>query len=519
VTHQLSIFQKGLILVAIPLLSQGVFLGTLVKIRLDQADAQAWALHATRVLAEADALSALFAETHSALRGYLLTEDPRLSRQYQAFREQMEEKIQVLADLVADNKDQVARVRTIEAKARRLSDSFDKQHELNKTGRHDLAVQETQGFRGEFIAEVREAIREFLHAEERLTHQRQAVLSEQAVRQDWVLYGGGALAVVSTALLGVVFARGIAGRLTVLAENAGRFAEGEELLAPLHGSDELARLDRAFRTMAAALKQKNEENELFVYSVSHDLRSPLVNLQGFSRELAASCTDLRALVLEADLPEANRRRALTLIDCNMADSVHFIQTAVSRLSGIIDALLRLSRAGRVDYRRQAVDVSAAVRRVVEALWGTITARGAEITVGPLPTVWGDPTAVEQLFANLIGNAVNYLDPARPGRVEVGVRDEPADGQPVPAFHTLFVRDNGLGIPEAHQANAFVAFQRLHPDVAPGEGIGLALVHRIVERHGGRIWVESAPGVGTTFFVSLPAEAEATRSPGPVPSPF
>src|SRR5205085_5227089 len=99
-------------------------------------------------------------------------------------------------------------------------------------------------------------------------------------------------------------------------------------------------LDQAFRDVASALDHKNQENEMFVYSVSHDLRSPLVNLQGFSQELAASCSDLRALIIEADLPAATRQRSLTLLDRNMADSVRFIQTAVTRLSAIIDALLR-----------------------------------------------------------------------------------------------------------------------------------------------------------------------------------
>jgi signal transduction histidine kinase len=124
-----------------------------------------------------------------------------------------------------------------------------------------------------------------------------------------------------------------------------------------------------------------------------------------------------------------------------------------------------------------------------------------VTVGDLPPAWGDPQALEQVFANLIDNAVNYLDPQRPGQVEVGSREEAGD--PAAGLRTYYVKDNGLGIPEAQQDKVFLAFQRLHPDAAPGEGIGLALVRRVVERHGGRIWLESAPGAGSTFFVALP----------------
>jgi signal transduction histidine kinase len=120
-------------------------------------------------------------------------------------------------------------------------------------------------------------------------------------------------------------------------------------------------------------------------------------------------------------------------------------------------------------------------------------------VQDLPPCWGDPTAVEQIFANLIGNAVNYLNPQRPGKIEISsIAEEPG-------LRTYYVRDNGLGIPADHLPKVFVAFQRLHPNIAEGEGIGLALVRRIVERHGGRIWVESTVGEGSTFFVALPTQ--------------
>ena len=117
-------------------------------------------------------------------------------------------------------------------------------------------------------------------------------------------------------------------------------------------------------------------------------------------------------------------------------------------------------------------------------------------------------AIEQIFSNLVGNALNYLDPARSGRIEIGALEpEPVDETEPRALRTrtYYVRDNGLGIPAAYMSKVFRAFQRLHGDVANGDGVGLAVVRRMVERHGGRIWVESAEGAGSTFFVVLPEQ--------------
>jgi signal transduction histidine kinase len=307
-----------------------------------------------------------------------------------------------------------------------------------------------------------------------------------------------------------------------VAENADRLATGAPLGSPVVGSDEIAQLDRVLHETggrlaesAAAeqraraeierraeelaqvnleLAQKTEENELFIYSVSHDLRSPLVNLQGFSKELTRACGDLaRQLQGDGVAPEL-RGSLMPLIEQDIPESVHFIRTAVTRASLIIDALLRLSRAGRVEYRWQLVSVQTVVANVLDAMRAAINERKAEVIVQPLTAAWGDPVAVEQIFANLIGNAVNYLDPRRPGRIEIGMI-EPG---------TYFVRDNGLGIPASGLPKVFVAFQRLHGRLAQGEGIGLALVRRIVDRHHGEIWVDSTEGVGSTFFVRLPA---------------
>ncbi len=276
----------------------------------------------------------------------------------------------------------------------------------------------------------------------------------------------------------------------------------------------LNRSDAELAVVNMDLQQKNQENEVFVYSASHDLRSPLVNLHGFSRELTLVSQSIRTLFTDGGLPAEKIEHGLRLIDLDMKRSIHFIQTAVSRLDAIIDALLRLSRTGRVEYHPQVIDTNQLVARIVESMAVTLFDRGVAVEVEDLPACWGDPTAVEQLFANLIVNSVNYLDVARPGKIEVGSLDTDSAGEDRPPATTFFVKDNGLGIDPAYHGKVFQALKRLHPEVAKGEGIGLAIVKRIVDRHGGGIYFESAARSGTTFFVKLP-NPNLRSEPAPV----
>ena len=157
-----------------------------------------------------------------------------------------------------------------------------------------------------------------------------------------------------TLVLAALFFGGVVKRLSILRDNAVRLALGQPLRERLSGDDEIAEVDRAFHEMATSLDQQKQENEMFVYSVSHDLRSPLINLQGFSEELSLSYRDLQALFGQESVPPAVRERGLELLTENIEESIRYIQTAVGRLARIIDALLRLSRAGRVEYQ-MAVD--------------------------------------------------------------------------------------------------------------------------------------------------------------------
>jgi PAS domain S-box-containing protein len=254
------------------------------------------------------------------------------------------------------------------------------------------------------------------------------------------------------------------------------------------------------------LAQKTAENESFVYSVSHDLRSPLVNLQGFSQELSLASADLEKLVSSAAVPAETRDKALSLIKGDLTESITYIGNAVRHLSTIIDGLLRLSRLGRVEYEIEAVDVTTVVGDIVSAMHSTLEASGARLEIKPLPQVMADRNAIGQVFANLLGNALKSFDERRPGVIEISA----SEADP-PVFA---VRDNGIGIPKEFQSKLFQVFQQVHQSTTRGEGMGLAIVRRIVERHGGRVWFESAPGVGTTFFFTIGRTPPAGPGPGP-----
>ena len=501
----LTILKKGLVLVAIPFLFQIAFLGLLIKTYSDGARAQHWALHSKEVIAKVEGTFRRLVEAHSGIRGLILTGEQTFYDQAERALRQVPAELSELQSLVSDNPTQQAKARDIAGKSSALMNWQEETARLVRNGDRESALERVKNKGGKLMLDdVRVAIDEFLATETRLDVERSQELATTAQHQWWALGVGGALAVIGVVILASIFGRGITTRFAVLAGNAQRLADGKDLARPLLGRDEIAQLDRVFHSMARVIAEKNRENELFIYSVSHDLRSPLVNLQGFSQELGHASKELRGIVDGLELPQKSGDRAREIIDEDIAGSIHFIQTAVARLSAIIDALLRLSRAGRVEYRWQEVDVSVVVSRVIEALNSTIAERGAKVTADELPPAWGDPTAVEQIFANLIGNAVNYLDPKRPGRIEVGV----LNGAPS-AVRTYYVKDNGRGIPESGMAKLFLAFQRFHDGAAKGEGIGLALVRRIVERHGGKIRVESQSGVGTTFYVELPTQPPET----------
>jgi PAS domain S-box-containing protein len=248
---------------------------------------------------------------------------------------------------------------------------------------------------------------------------------------------------------------------------------------------------------AADLAEKNKELEAIVYTVSHDLRSPLVNVQGFSRQLVRACDVLRAAAaapVDGRVPVEPLRQPL---DVAIPQALRFITAGVTKMESLLAGLLRYSRLGRVALHPQALDMDAMLAEIVAAMKFQLEQAGAEVVIESLPRCLGDATQTNQVFANLLDNALKYRSPHRSLRVTVSGRVERGEA-------IYRVADNGLGIAPQHQAKVFEIFHRLNPSDTPGEGLGLAIAQRVLERQRGRIWVESAEDAGSAFHVSLPA---------------
>ena len=248
---------------------------------------------------------------------------------------------------------------------------------------------------------------------------------------------------------------------------------------------------------AADLAEKNKEMETIVYTVSHDLRSPLVNVQGFGRQLSRACEKLAAAVSAAGggaVPVAELKQP---VETAIPQALRFINAGVAKMDSLLTGLLHYSRLGRVALTIRPLDMNAQLVEILAAMKFQLDEAKAEVRVAPLPACLGDAAHTGRVFANLLDNALKYRSPARPLRVAITGRVE--RGQ---AVYT--VTDNGIGIAPEHQAKIFEIFHRLDPEATGGEGLGLTIAQRVLERQRGRIWVESGVESGSTFHVSLPA---------------
>lgn len=259
---------------------------------------------------------------------------------------------------------------------------------------------------------------------------------------------------------------------------------------------EIKKVERDFENLSRELTRKNRELEQIVYVTSHDLRSPLVNVQGFSRELQASLDDLSQQLATLVMPDEQRMMINMLIKEEIPESLHFILNGVSRMDSLLKGLLRLSRLGRSALNIEMLDIQRMVQETLAALDFEIKQAGVTVEVQHLPACRGDAMQISQVFANLINNALKYLDPHRPGQITISASH--ANGMVVYA-----VTDNGIGLAPEHQEKIFELYYRLDPTQTEGEGLGLTIVRTIVDRHAGWIGVESTLGVGSKFFVALP----------------
>ncbi len=260
-----------------------------------------------------------------------------------------------------------------------------------------------------------------------------------------------------------------------------------EVIQVSRSVEEMARLN-------TELEAKNTELEQVVYVASHDLRSPLVNIDGYSRELAYDVEDLGRRLASAHgevFPAV-----ASLLEKDIPESLHFIRASASKMDALLSDLLRLSRSGRAALNLTPLHMNKLISSVVDASEFQIREADVKMEVDSLPPCHSDEVQLNQVFSNLLSNALKYLDPDRPGVIRISGRKE--------GMHSVYsVEDNGIGIAPAHQERIFEIFHRLDPDRCEGDGLGLTIVKRIVGRLEGSIRVESEAGSGTRFYVSMP----------------
>lgn len=279
-----------------------------------------------------------------------------------------------------------------------------------------------------------------------------------------------------------------------------RIGSQDRVLVVVRDISDRKRAEEERDRLNRALEAKNAELESLIYSASHDLRSPLVNVHGFAGSLSDSIAEIRLILAGAQVSDGVRGRLSSILDRDIPEALEFISSGAAKMDSLLDGLLQLSRLGRMALDARPLDMNHLMSEVTLAVAFQIQQAGAVVEVEPLPACLGDKGQINQVFSNLLGNALKYLDPSRPGAVRISGRIEKDKV-------VYCVQDNGIGIPAEHQSRVFEVFYRGGGSSEDGEGLGLSIVRKIVDRHHGEVRVESEVGKGSRFYVSLPTAPE------------
>ena len=250
------------------------------------------------------------------------------------------------------------------------------------------------------------------------------------------------------------------------------------------------------KNLMSKLNIKNKELEQFVHVITHDLRSPLVNIQGYSKELKQAFDAVLSALNSSGSIAALRQALVSTLEEDIPESLEYILTNTSKIDMLFSSLSRVSRLNRAELIIKRLDMNKVMSNVAGPLENRIKELGITLHIDQLPSCNGDEDQINQAFSHLLMNAINYPDPKRPGIIRIS-------GQKIKEETTYCMEDNGIGIATDRQDEIFEIFSRLDPGKCNGEGLGLTIVRRILDRHEGKIWVESVPGEGSKFFVSLP----------------
>lgn len=423
-------------------------------------------------------------DAETAQRGYLLTGQPVFLRTYEQSSEagpRLLERLQRLAEA-----DPVG-LASAEALTRLSRDKFIEMSgiiDLARQGRTADALAQVRSGRGKQLMDALDAEMADLDAELGARVAQQTARSESSAVFTIVVNAVAALLIVLLAGVVLLLVRRYLDELRQAQADVDRINAG---------------LEDIVRARTAALVRANEEVQRFAYIVSHDLRSPLVNVMGYTAELeqAGRTIDLQMTRVETLAPGLVEQDALTAAREDIPEAVGFIRASTEKMDRLINAILKLSREGRRNLVPELLDVGTMASRIADSVRHQIEASNTEFVVGEIVPFESDRLSMEQIIGNLIDNAVKYLDASRPGRIEVSGRDLSG------GWVEYTITDNGRGIAARDHERIFELFRRAGRQDRQGEGLGLAFVRNSVRRLGGSIDVKSVPGEGSTFRLKFP----------------
>lgn len=247
------------------------------------------------------------------------------------------------------------------------------------------------------------------------------------------------------------------------------------------------------------LERKTKELENVIYVTSHDLRSPIVNAQGYSKELGHSVSELILALQRKDVPEDIKEKVVHIIEDDIPESLNYIITSIQKMDSLISGLLKLALLGKVELEKERVDMNGLIKNVLDNFKFSIKNLNVKVDISELPPCIGDEPQLNQVFSNLVGNALKYLNPKSSGVIKISGNKE--DGRSV-----YCVRDNGIGMPPEELQKIFEIFHQADPK-SEGEGLGLSIVKKITTLQGGGVRAESTPGEGSAFYVDIPNEEQ------------
>ena len=481
-TPTLSRSVVGLLSIAIVLLLV-INAATFVMIRRTvEFNSRVEQLQQSRRAARNVLVSVLNAETSQ--RGFLLAAQPQYLAPFNEARAVLPEQLERLHSLMDVEPDMAVRAALVDQLAEDKMAELERSLALASAGRIGEAMQLVRSGEGK---RAMDRLRSEVQAIDEIQETR---LQFARRRSEWA----------STVTVVVNSAAGIL--ILVLAGISGWMVR-RYVLEIQAGRDALDRanqgLEDKVRDRTAALTRANEEIQRFAYIVSHDLRAPLVNVMGYTSELdqVGKVLERQVQTIETKSPKLLDAEAVTAVREDVPEAIGFIRASTAKMDRLINAILKLSREGRRNLAPEPLEMTDLVQAIADSVRHQTDAADAAITVERLPWFESDRLSVEQIFGNLIDNAVKYLDPDRPGRIVASGRDT-GDGRV-----EFRLSDNGRGIAPKDHERVFELFRRSGRQDRPGEGLGLAFVRNSVRRLGGDIEIESELGQGSTFVMKFP----------------